>query len=69
MSMINVWDDAAGGTSADEDEVRVRDVHKKDGSCSSFQTDSETIEAIRHILKVLDDAENGDVIVISKDVY
>lgn len=69
MSLINVWDDAQGGTSGDEDEVRVRNVHKKDGSCKSFETDSETLAAVAHILKVLDDAENGDVIVITKDVW
>lgn len=69
MSLINVWDDAQGGSSGDEDEVRVRNVHKKDGSCKSFETDSETLAAVQHILKVLDDADNGDVIVITKEVW
>lgn len=69
MSLINVWDDAKDGTSGDEDEVRVRNVHKKDGACNTFNTDSEMLDAIQHILKVLDDAENGDVIVITKDVW
>jgi hypothetical protein len=69
VSLINVWDDAAGGSSGDEDEVRVRSVHKKDGSLKSFETDSEMLAAVQHILKVLDDADNGDVIVITKDVW
>lgn len=69
MSLINVWDDAQDGTSGDEDEVRVRNVHKKDGSMKSFETDSETLAAVAHILKLLDDADNGDVIVITKDVW
>ncbi len=69
MSQINVWDDAADGTSTDEDEVRVRNVHKKDGSCKSFETDSETLDAVKHIIDLLDNADNGDVIVITKDVW
>ncbi len=69
MSLINVWDDAKDGTSGDEDEVRVRNVHRKDGSCQSFETDGETLAAVQYILKMLDDAETGDVIVIVKDVW
>lgn len=69
MSLINVWDDAEGGSSADEDEVRLRDVHKKDGSHKSFETDSETLAAIAHIVKLLDDLDNGQAIVITKDVW
>jgi hypothetical protein len=69
VSLINVWDDAQGGSSGDEDEVRVRNVHKKDGSHQSFETDSEMLAAVQHILKVIDDADNGDVIVITKDVW
>jgi hypothetical protein len=67
--LINVWDDAKDGTSGDEDEVRVRNVHKKDGSHRSFETDSEELAAVRHILQLIDDADNGDVIVITKDVW
>lgn len=69
MSLINVWDDAKDGSSSDEDEVRVRNVHKKDGSHRSFETDSEELAAVRHILQLIDDADNGDVIVITKDVW
>lgn len=69
MSLINVWDDAEGGSSTDEDEVRVRNVHKKDGSHRSFETDSETIDAVKHILDVLDNMDNGQVMVITKDVW
>jgi hypothetical protein len=69
MSLINVWDDAADGSSSDEEEVRVRNVHRKDGSCKSFETDSETLDAVKYILDVLDKADNGDVIVITKDVW
>lgn len=69
MSRINVWDDAEGGSSTDEDEVRVRNVHKEDGSCKSFETDSETVDAVLHILGVLDKMDNGQVMVITKDVW
>lgn len=69
MSLINVWDDAQDGTSGDEDEVRLRNVHKKDGSHKSFETDSETLAAAYHILELLDNLENGEVIVITKDVW
>jgi hypothetical protein len=69
MSLINVWDDAEGGTSGDEDEVRVRNVHKKDGSCKQFETDNEELAAVRHILDVLDKMDNGQVMVITKDVW
>ena len=69
MSLINVWDDAEGGSSGDEDEVRVRNVHKKDGSLKSFETDSEELAAVRHILDVLDKMDNGQVMVITKDVW
>lgn len=69
MSLINVWDDAEGGSSGDEDEVRVRNVHKKDGSCRQFETDSETLDAVKHIIDLLDKADNGQVIVITKDVW
>lgn len=69
MSLINVWDDAEDGTSGDEDEVRVRNVHKKDGSCKRFETDSETLMAVKHIVELLDSLDNGQVIVITKDVW
>lgn len=69
MSLINVWDDAEDGSSGDEDEVRVRNVHKKDGSLKSFETDSEELAAVRHILDVLDKMDNGQVMVITKDVW
>lgn len=69
MSLINVWDDAEGGSSGDEDEVRVRNVHKKDGSCRQFETDSEMLDAVKHIIDLLDKADNGQVIVITKDVW
>lgn len=69
MSLINVWDDAEAGSSGDEEEVRVRNVHKKDGSLKSFETDSEELAAVRHILDVLDKMDNGQVMVITKDVW
>ena len=69
MSQINVWNDAADGSSGDEDEVRVRNVHKKDGSCKQFETDSETLAAVYHIVEQLDNMDNGDVLVITKDVW
>lgn len=69
MSLINIWDDAQDGTSGDEDEVRVRNVHKKDGSCEQFETDSETLAAVKRIIELLDSMDNGQVVVITKDAW
>lgn len=68
MSNINVWDTEQDGTSGDEEEVRLRNVHKKDGFLTSFDGDEELM-AVKHIIELIDKMDNGDVVIITKDVF
>lgn len=68
MSNINVWAVDQDGSSGDEDEVRLPNVHKKSGNARVFSTEEdETLAAAYHILELLDQLSNGEAIVITKD--
>ncbi len=71
MSNINVWnvDEDLTDDAQEEDTVKLPTVNKNDSVHKSFETDSEELEAVRHILKLLDDLNNGEAIVITKDVW
>lgn len=71
MSNINVWnvDEDLTDDAQEEDTVKLPTVNKNDSVHKSFETDSEELEAVRYILKLLDDLNNGEAIIITKDVW
>ncbi len=71
MSNINVWsvEEDLSDDAQEEDTVKVPVINKGDSACKRFETDSETLLAVKHIIELLDSIDNGEVVVITKDVW
>lgn len=67
MSNINVWRSTNVSTGS-EDEVQVPILSTGDADIKRY-TDGEELMAARQLIEMLDDLENGEVLVINRELF